>query len=313
VPALPVSVVIPAFRRPAEVRRAVESVRRQTCAPAEIIVVDDASGDDTAAAAEAAGASVLRLEQNVGEGGARNAGIEHANQDWIALLDSDDEWLPWHLERLWPERADHVVVGAACLAVGAGVNAGRVYGWCGPAPRVLRSPSEIVWPENVLPPSGAIVRREAVLRAGGFPLRAPQAGDLDAWIRLLEIGTGKVCDHISVLYHVHGDQASGDRHAMHQARLALYARYRGRSWYDPHLLRRMSAVDAWDLRDPSLLVRALIAPQGVVGLAQTFVHRRRQRRGARALRQTVSAAVPESAEDRPTSRSESPETTSRRA
>ena len=92
---LPVSVVIPAFNRPEMVARAVRSaLEQQPRRPAEVIVVDDASSDDTAAAASAAGARVIRHEVNQGEGAARNTAIRAARHDWVALLDSDDEFLP---------------------------------------------------------------------------------------------------------------------------------------------------------------------------------------------------------------------------
>src|SRR4051794_4178924 len=108
---LPISVVIPAYRRADLVRRAVASVRAQRPAqPAEIIVVDDASGDGTADAARDSGATVVVNPANVGEGAARNVGVRAATQPWIALLDSDDEWLPDHLSRLWPLRDGHVLV-----------------------------------------------------------------------------------------------------------------------------------------------------------------------------------------------------------
>src|SRR3954452_17493718 len=98
---LPVSVVIPASRRPDLVRRAVASALAQRpVPPAEVIVVDDASGDDTAEVARQAGATVIVNPEDLGAGATRNAGIEAASRPWIALLDSDDEWLPEHLGRL---------------------------------------------------------------------------------------------------------------------------------------------------------------------------------------------------------------------
>src|SRR4051812_34536133 len=108
---LPVSVVIPAYRRPGMVERAVRSVLAQTRRPAEVIVVDDASGDDTGARAAALGARVITPPHNRGRGASRNTGIADATQEWVALLDCDDEWLPDHLDTLWNARADHLLVG----------------------------------------------------------------------------------------------------------------------------------------------------------------------------------------------------------
>src|SRR5215213_8977472 len=69
---VPVSVVIPAWRCVAFVETAVRSVQAQTLQPVELIVVDDASGDGTAEAARALGATVIEHESNQGVGQARN-------------------------------------------------------------------------------------------------------------------------------------------------------------------------------------------------------------------------------------------------
>ena len=97
-----VSVVITAFNRADTLARAVDSVRRQTLTDWEIVVVDDASTDDTAAVAEGLGEPRLQLirnEVNRGIGGAKNVGIEAARGAFVAFLDSDDDWHPEKLER----------------------------------------------------------------------------------------------------------------------------------------------------------------------------------------------------------------------
>ena len=100
---LPVTVIIPAYNRADTVAQAVASALAQHPAPpAEVLVVDDGSADDTAEVAERAGARVVRHAVNQRLGAARNTGLSHATQPWIALLDSDDEWLPHHLASLWP-------------------------------------------------------------------------------------------------------------------------------------------------------------------------------------------------------------------
>src|SRR5205814_6119521 len=102
---LPVSVVVPAHDRADVIERALRSVAEQRdCEPAEVIVVDDRSTDRTAELAEAHGARVLRHDRNRGQAAARNTGVRATVQPWIALLDTDDEWLPDHLAVLWPLR-----------------------------------------------------------------------------------------------------------------------------------------------------------------------------------------------------------------
>ena len=90
-----ISAIIPAFNRRSEVLRAIASCLNQTRPPDEILVVDDASTDGTADAVRAlqdARIALLRHAQNRGAAAARNTGIEAATGDWIAFLDSDDEW-----------------------------------------------------------------------------------------------------------------------------------------------------------------------------------------------------------------------------
>jgi glycosyltransferase involved in cell wall biosynthesis len=90
-----ISVIIPLYNRREEIGRAVASALRQSHAPHEIVVVDDASRDDSAAAVAALDDRRIRLvrhERNRGAAAARNTGIAAAEGEWIALLDSDDEW-----------------------------------------------------------------------------------------------------------------------------------------------------------------------------------------------------------------------------
>ncbi|HSY84814.1 MAG TPA: glycosyltransferase family 2 protein [Gemmatimonadaceae bacterium] len=90
-----ISVVIPTYNRAALLRRAVDSALAQTVRPTEILIVDDGSTDDTAAVASTLPAPVRYIATpNGGVARARNTGIGAAQGDWIALLDSDDEWEP---------------------------------------------------------------------------------------------------------------------------------------------------------------------------------------------------------------------------
>lgn len=98
---LTVSVVMPAFRGGRHMEEAILSVANQTLQPLELIVVDDASDDDTAERVrrlqDRLGADWLKLivqPQNGGPGNARNRGIDEAKGDFIAFLDADDLWHP---------------------------------------------------------------------------------------------------------------------------------------------------------------------------------------------------------------------------
>ena len=94
-----ISVIVPLYNKAPYVRRALDSISRQTFSDFEVIVVDDGSTDEGAALVSAYGDERLRLvtQENLGPGAARNRGIERASGELIAFLDADDEWLPDYL------------------------------------------------------------------------------------------------------------------------------------------------------------------------------------------------------------------------
>lgn len=101
VAALNMSVVIPTYNRAHLMIRALQSVLQQTHSPAEIIVVDDGSEDDTQDRVAAFGDRVQYVRQeNAGAAAARHRGMQTAVSDWVAFLDSDDYWAPTHLARM---------------------------------------------------------------------------------------------------------------------------------------------------------------------------------------------------------------------
>jgi len=97
-----VSVVVPTYNRADVLPRAMDSALGQTVADLELVVVDDGSTDDTQAIVEGYDDDRVRYvahETNRGANVARNTGIEAADGEYVAFLDSDDEWKPTKLER----------------------------------------------------------------------------------------------------------------------------------------------------------------------------------------------------------------------
>lgn len=197
-----ISVVIPAYNREETVRVAVESVLRQTHPDLEVIVVDDASTDDTVAAVGAIADQRLRLlphQRNLGGAAARNTGIRAARHGWVAFQDSDDEWLPRKLElqlaaiaRLGPE-----TVGAYCGMIRPGPpregrpDPRRLAYW--PAPRrdvplegdLYRS---LAVGGSLISTQTLVARRDALLAAGGFDEGLKALQDWDLVLRLSRLG-----------------------------------------------------------------------------------------------------------------------------
>jgi GalNAc5-diNAcBac-PP-undecaprenol beta-1,3-glucosyltransferase len=95
-----VSVVVTTHERPDIVGRAIESALAQDV-PTEVIVVDDASADDTEAVVRTFGDRVryVRQDVNSGPGAARNRGIQEATGEWVVPLDDDDELVPGALRQ----------------------------------------------------------------------------------------------------------------------------------------------------------------------------------------------------------------------
>ena len=96
-----ISVIIPAYNRASTITRCIESVLSQTYPVNEIIIIDDHSTDDTIELLNKFGdtISILSTEKRSGAQTARNIGIKAAKSNWIAFLDSDDEWLPNKIEK----------------------------------------------------------------------------------------------------------------------------------------------------------------------------------------------------------------------
>jgi glycosyltransferase involved in cell wall biosynthesis len=104
VDAMTVSVVVAAHNAADTIAETLMSALHQTHPTFEILVVDDASKDATAEIVQAVAARdprvrLIRLEQNRGVSGARNAGIREARGDYVAPLDADDLWRPEKLSR----------------------------------------------------------------------------------------------------------------------------------------------------------------------------------------------------------------------
>jgi glycosyltransferase involved in cell wall biosynthesis len=163
----PVSVVVPCYRSAATIDRAIESVAGQTLRPAEVILVDDASGDGTASRLQALAARygspwirVIALQSNVGPAGARNAGWAAAGGELLAFLDADDAWHPRKLEIQCRFMAEHPEFDVSGHGFSFDTFPGDV-----PGPPTWREIGlgELLWRNRFVMPS-AMVKRDLPLR-----------------------------------------------------------------------------------------------------------------------------------------------------
>jgi GT2 family glycosyltransferase len=243
---VPVAVVIPSYRRKSFLPLAVASVASQVgVKPQEVIVVDDGSNDGTAELAAGLGARVIQKTVNEGLSAARDDALNAAGDvEWVAMLDDDDQWLPHHLQTVWAARGDHVLVGASSLSFGSTGN--RVHGARGARPEVVTSPGRLLFPDNSFTTSAILVRRDALARAGGFNRSLRYTEDIDAWLRVLELGTGLLLPDLTCLYRVHQAQLTSSRDAMRTGVRSVTARYADRPWMSDALKERREVIDAWD-------------------------------------------------------------------
>jgi Glycosyl transferase family 2 len=287
---LAVSLVIPVLNRELELARALASVAAQNRAPAEVIVVDDGCTDASAEVAARFGARVIAHERNQGQVIARNAGIAAARQPWIAFLDSDDEWLPDHLEELWSLRTGTLFVASSSINCRPDPGRDRVVGPLTPEPVLVREPWQLVHPQNFVTMSAAMVRTDVLRELGGFRAHDGIVEDLDLWVRLLSRGPARVSPKVSVVYHVHGVQITDDLPRTRAAHMSVADAYAGRDW-PPSVAARQRGAQAWDeLRDAlerqdvgSAVASALwiaISPPRLRGALELLAWRWRARRAS---------------------------------
>lgn len=178
-----VSVVIPAWNRAENALRAMHSALAQTEPSLEVLVIDDGSTDDTAQAfAELPPRVTYIRKPNGGASSARNAGLRRAQGQWVALLDSDDEWAPAKIARqLAAMGSDYVA--SACRHVHINADGSRQ-----DKPEHLPGRNNHLFADlygNLsLKTSTLVFRRHLLEKVGLFHERFPISNDWDFFLRL---------------------------------------------------------------------------------------------------------------------------------
>jgi glycosyltransferase involved in cell wall biosynthesis len=222
-----ISVVIPTRNRPHLLRQSMLSALTQRGVDVKVIVVDDASTDDTAHVVSSLGDRRVRLIRQASNGGVsatRNRGIEEASGEWISFLDDDDLWSP-----------EKLVLQLKSLK-----GSGRTWAYAGDVNvdddlRVLSTfppstPEEIM---EALPhynpvPSGAsnvIVRADVLADIGLFDPNLRRTEDWDMWIRLASTGPPAYVPRPLVAYRFHTSNIAAETAAIVEEPDLLAARY----------------------------------------------------------------------------------------
>ena len=170
-----VSVIIPTFNRAELLVQTLESVLSQTRPPKEIVVVDDGSTDQTPQlmASYCSRDDRIRYLQQSGNRGAdraRQVGFEASRGDYVAFLDSDDLWLPTHLERCLAGLKERPGAAMAFTRYGVIDLQGRVLVPQIREPHLSASPVRmLLFKEPLIQYSRAVYARGAVREVGGVP------------------------------------------------------------------------------------------------------------------------------------------------
>jgi glycosyltransferase involved in cell wall biosynthesis len=185
-----VSVIIPTYNRANVIICAIDSVLNQTYKNMELIIVDDASRDNTEERVKGFNDSRIKFVRhkiNKGGSGARNTGIGEAKGDYIAFLDSDDEWLPEKIEKqiLMFKCADPKV-GLIYTGVLRVDENGRITEQI--VPKEKGDLCGKLLEGNFIGTTSAIMaRRSCIMRVGGFNDSLPSCQDWDFYIRLSRV------------------------------------------------------------------------------------------------------------------------------
>ncbi len=205
-----VSVVIPNYNYARWVGAAVESVLAQTYSHKEVIVIDNGSTDDSLAVLARFGNRIRVIAQdNRGQAGSRNRGIEESKGEFVAFLDADDVWLPEKLAKQMPLFSDPKVGLVYC-----GMR--RVDQELRPLEELIPSLAGDVLEHFALHPSAvvqggestAVIRKSVLLSAGPFDPNLSIASGWDMWRRIASRCHIGVVSEALVLYRQHSTNAS---------------------------------------------------------------------------------------------------------
>ena len=235
-----VSVVIPTHDYGHFVAEAIESVRKQTFADWECIVVDDGSTDDTAETVKAIADRRVRLvrQEQAGPSAARNRGLAESTGELVQFLDADDLLGPSKLEahvRILGERpdVDLVYCGARFFADSVESNEGPaqtralvdrpvLHAASGSGPEMLPALVD----DNIMVIEGPLIRRSLLDRVGGFDPTLRRMEDWEYWLRCALAGARFLYDPSEdperlCQVRIHGTSSSGHRFEMQKSDLRV--------------------------------------------------------------------------------------------
>lgn len=242
-----ISIVVPLFNKENYIERCLASIFNQTIHPAEVIVVDDGSTDDSAAivATRFPQARMIR-QDNAGVSAARNTGIHASESEFIAFLDADDFWEPDFLHGIQMLAQQYPSAGVYCSHYGFILSDGSKRA------AVLRSvpvDSGIIDDyfkcclnaDLPLTASSVCIRRDLLCKIGGFPLGMKMGEDQVVWSRLACRTQIAYHSKMSVYYDLSVTSSACHTHLIAQPapQLAIYQQMLHEHSVPEHLIRSL--------------------------------------------------------------------------
>lgn len=217
-----ISIIMPCYNATAHLPVSVGSVLAQTFGDWELVAVNDGSTDGTLAWLQAQAQADIRVrlltQPNQGVSAARNTGLAATRGRCVAFLDADDTWDPDFLEKMLAAlqaRPDAAL--AYCGWQNVGLPGGRGEPFI-PPDYENATKAETLFANCRWPIHAALVKREAVLTAGGFDPSLKNAEDYALWLRIATAAPIVRVPEVLAFYHFHGNaQASSNK-----ARAALH-------------------------------------------------------------------------------------------
>jgi glycosyltransferase involved in cell wall biosynthesis len=185
-----ISVVIPTFNSEKFVTKTLETVYSQTYNNYEVIVSDDGSSDNTVEVVKEVFDKYGHRENKIlinshgGPGVARNKGIEIASGQWIAFLDSDDQWYQEKLQKVADYINQHKEYNVICHSL-LYKDKKKIKHFYYYKNFNFKIPAFLsLYRRNALTPSSVIIKKTILVEAGLFNVELPSAQDYELWLRL---------------------------------------------------------------------------------------------------------------------------------
>jgi teichuronic acid biosynthesis glycosyltransferase TuaG len=214
-----ISVIIPAYNSVKYIEETINSVLAQTYSNFEIIIVDDSSTDGTFELCKKLSESnnkikVFRIEHSGRPSVPRNFGINKAQGEFIAFLDSDDKWVKNKLKEqinFFKKNSEVSLVYSVSKTFGE-VNFFSQHYELFPLPfKAAKNKTDLLTKGNSIPLSTVMVKTETVRSAGGFDEDPDlKLEDYDLWIRLSDLGELGFLPRVHCYYRIHKNQFSGN-------------------------------------------------------------------------------------------------------